>query len=242
TVYTRAAASDYDDWETVHGNPGWGSEHLIPLLKKAETYQPQGDLSTHGTQGPIKVSYTPQIPNVASQFLEVASEYDKERGFAEDLQGFYSCNVYGRWPRYIDGITGKRSDVPHHYVYNQINHTKLTILERRRVVRVIFENLRAVGVEHISDFRRHSKDNQEQTISYASKLIIVSAGAFGSPAILERSGIGGSDILNRNNISQIVDLPGVGENYMDHIALFVPYVASKDAETMDPIFRGSEAE
>ena len=33
-VYTRAAASDYDDWENVYGNKGWGSEHLIPLLKK----------------------------------------------------------------------------------------------------------------------------------------------------------------------------------------------------------------
>ncbi|KAG6879092.1 hypothetical protein C0992_005237 [Termitomyces sp. T32_za158] len=94
-MYTRAAASDYDDWETVHGNPGWGSDHLIPLLKKAENYQPQSDLSTHGIQGPIKVSYASELPNVASQFLKVGSQYDKERGFSEDLQGFHSCNVYG---------------------------------------------------------------------------------------------------------------------------------------------------
>lgn len=33
-MYTRAAASDYDDWETVYGNPGWGSKDLLPLLKK----------------------------------------------------------------------------------------------------------------------------------------------------------------------------------------------------------------
>ncbi|KAG6879088.1 hypothetical protein C0992_005233 [Termitomyces sp. T32_za158] len=256
--YTRAAASDYDDWETIHGNPGWGSEHLIPLLKKAETYQPQGDLSTHGTQGPIKVSFTSESPNVASQFLTVASEYDKERGFSEDLQGFHSCNVYGRWPRYIDGTTGKRSDVPHHYIYNQTEHTQLTIRERRRVVRVIFEDLRAVGIEHVSDLGRNSKDVQEQTISFASKMVIVSAGAFGSPAILERSGLGGLDVLSRNNVPQIVDLPGVGEHYMgnstssgaklatnltkDHNVLFVPYLASKDADTMDPISRGSEVE
>ena len=47
----------------------------------------------------------------------------------------------------------------------------------------------------------------------ASKLVIVSAGAFGSPAILERSGIGAASVLNRNNVPVTVDLPGVGENY-----------------------------
>jgi alcohol oxidase len=36
--YTRAAASDYDDWENVYGNKGWGSEHLIPLLKKVRSF------------------------------------------------------------------------------------------------------------------------------------------------------------------------------------------------------------
>jgi alcohol oxidase len=36
-MYTRAAASDYDDWEVVHENPGWGSKQLIPLLKKVNT-------------------------------------------------------------------------------------------------------------------------------------------------------------------------------------------------------------
>ena len=38
-VYARAAASDYDDWENVYGNKGWGSKYLIPLLKKVRTLQ-----------------------------------------------------------------------------------------------------------------------------------------------------------------------------------------------------------
>ena len=48
----------------------------------------------------------------------------------------------------------------------------------------------------------------------ASRLVVVSAGAFGSPSILERSGIGAKSVLEKNGINQIVDLPGVGENYM----------------------------
>ena len=47
----------------------------------------------------------------------------------------------------------------------------------------------------------------------ATKLVVVSAGTFGSPCILERSGIGAPSILEKNNIRVLVDLPGVGENY-----------------------------
>jgi len=52
-----------------------------------------------------------------------------------------------------------------------------------------------------------------EKIAFASKLVVLSAGAFGSPAILERSGIGAEGILQRNGIKQLVDLPGVGEKY-----------------------------
>ncbi|KAF8071781.1 GMC oxidoreductase-domain-containing protein [Lyophyllum atratum] len=241
-MYTRAAASDYDDWESVYSNPGWGSKHLIPLLKKAETFQTGGDPATHGTNGPIKASFADEEINVGSQFLAVASQYDKERGFTEDANSFFTCNVYGKWPRYVDATNGRRSDVPHSYIYNQAENKNLKILERRRVVRVIFEGNRAVGVEHVGDAVGRAKGVQEPSASYASRLVVVSAGAFGSPAILERSGIGAADVLEKNKISQIVDLPGVGEHYMDHNLIFAPYIASEDADTLDVIFRGKQAE
>ncbi|KAG6919177.1 hypothetical protein DXG01_008475 [Tephrocybe rancida] len=234
TMYTRAAASDYDDWESVHGNPGWGSKHLIPLLEKAETFQANGDFPTHGTSGPIKASFSPTENNVGAQFLAVASQYDKERESTNDANAFFKCNAYG--------TNGRRSDTPHNYIYNHPEYTNLMILERRRVVRVIFENLRAVGVEHVSDLNHQSDGVQEPSISYVAKLVVVSAGAFGSPAILERSGIGGKDVLEKNKITQLVELPGVGEHYMDHNLIFAPYFASQDADTMDVIFRGSDAE
>jgi alcohol oxidase len=61
----------------------------------------------------------------------------------------------------------------------------------------------------------------------ASRLVVVSAGAFGSPNILERSGIGSKEILDKNGISQLVDLPGVGEHYMGYYqTLFEGYDAN----------------
>jgi alcohol oxidase len=74
-----------------------------------------------------------------------------------------------------------------------------------------FSGKKAVGVEYVSSDKELTGP---KTQAYASKLVIVSAGAFGSPAILERSGIGSKDILGKVGVQEaVVDLPGVGENY-----------------------------
>ncbi|KAJ7227334.1 GMC oxidoreductase-domain-containing protein [Mycena pura] len=238
-MYTRASASDYDDWEKL-GNPGWGSKDLVPLSNKAETFEPNA--KNHGTSGPIKITNVQHV-NVAKHFFDVAAARDKERGFTEDTSDFSttSINKYSPWPRYVSLETGHRSDTAHHYIYNQSHNKNLEILTHCRVKRVIFEGDRAVGVEYIS----HHPDtaNKDAIVqAYASRLVVLSSGAFGSPAILERSGIGAPDLLKAHDISKIVALPGVGENYNDHNLLFVPYRTTNDEITMDEIFHGNDAD
>lgn len=240
-VYTRAAASDYDDWEKNYGNKGWASKDLIPLVNKAETYQPQvNDPSVHGKSGPIKVSIAASQVTIAEQFLAVSKVYDKERGQTDDFNDFHNINLYARWPRYIDGESGRRSDIPHHYIYTQDHNENLTILDRQRVIRVIFEGTKAVGVEYVGDKIAKAKGVQESSVALASYLVILSAGAFGSPAILERSGIGASELLKKSDIKHIVDLPGVGEHYMDHNLMFTPFCGADDVDSMDDIFYGKQ--
>ena len=97
-MYSRAMASDFDDWETVHGNAGWSHKDLLPLLKKTETYQVGDGKPTHGYSGPLKVSYGGAYTNVGKQFLEVAAAYDRERGSTDDINGMLastSINKYG---------------------------------------------------------------------------------------------------------------------------------------------------
>jgi len=232
-MYTRAAASDYDDWATVYNNPGWGSKELIPLLQKAETFD--GKTLYHGQSGPIKVSYREDASNVAEDFLDVARKFDKKRESTDDVNGFFSCDAYGRWPQYIDPTTGRRSSTAENYIYNQIDQNQnLVVLYEKRVVRVLFEDLKATGVEYVDG------PTGQRTIAKASRLVVLSAGAFGSPTILQRSGIGNVDLLKKLDTEPLVDLPGVGQNYMDHNALFPPYIASDDADTLDVIFRGDE--
>jgi alcohol oxidase len=112
-MYTRASASDYDDWERVHGNAGWGSEDLIPLLKKVrlfappdlgdypypypflgkttyhpfasqtETYQIAGGSPTHGSDGPLKVSLGVTTLDFGDQYLQAAAALDPARSRAQ---------------------------------------------------------------------------------------------------------------------------------------------------------------
>ena len=100
--------------------------------------------------------------------------------------------------------------------------------------------------------------NGELVTVKANKLVVVSAGTFGSPMILERSGIGARSVLEKNNIRIQVDLPGVGENYLgrcsmsmsislktsvvsDHLGAFPVFYASNETETMDNVWGNPEA-
>ncbi|KAK7033332.1 GMC-OxRdtase-N domain-containing protein [Favolaschia claudopus] len=235
-MYTRASPSDYDDWENL-ANPGWGAKDLVPLANKAETYEPAAP--NHGTSGPIKVTRTMQT-EIAKHYLAVAAARDKERLSKDDTNDLLaeSVNVYSRCCRYMSIDNGRRSDAAHHYLYNQSHNKNLEIIVHSRVKRVIFEGDRAVGVEYISHAPETADKNAVVTV-HASRLVVVCGGAFGSPAILERSGIGASKILKAHDIMQVVDLPGVGENYNDHNLLLLPYHTADAENTMDDIWHGS---
>ncbi|KAJ3518992.1 hypothetical protein NMY22_g13408 [Coprinellus aureogranulatus] len=233
-VYTRAAASDFDDWEKKYENPGWGSQALIPLLKEIETYRLPVSNSTHGTRGPIRISFPEDHVNVATQFLDVAGQYDKDRHLTDDWNDFQEANAYGIWAKYISDETGRRSDAAHYFLYNQASNRNLEIRTESRAIRVLFEGTKATGVEYV-----HPGQAKPARV-FATKLVVLSSGAFGSPAILERSGIGSKGVLQANGVEQLVDLPGVGENFNDHNLSFSYYKVSEEAETIDHIVRGSE--
>ncbi|KAL0571273.1 hypothetical protein V5O48_010690 [Marasmius crinis-equi] len=238
-LYARPPTSDFDDWEK-QGNPGWGSKELIPLSQKAETYQVEDDTKVeagyHGTTGPIKVSRSgPKITfTLGNQLLKVVAAYDPERGTTDDVDGFGPCNQYGAFHRYVDAQTG-RSDTAHNYIYNQAENKNLKIIVKHRICRVIIENGRAVGVEYLPE-AEENRASSEPLKAFASRLVVVSGGSFGSPAILQRSGIGSKKLLQRCEIQQIVDLPGVGENYKDHNLVLPAYLGMEDVIPMNEVF------
>ncbi|KAI0066429.1 alcohol oxidase-like protein [Artomyces pyxidatus] len=235
-LYTRAGKSDYDDWETEFGNVGWGSADLIPLSEKTETFQVRPAAPTHGYEGPLKVSYGGINTNIGQQCLAVAESFDTNRQLARE--GADPNDLTTRWPKWIDAEQGTRSDVPHHFIYPHEHTTSLTVLPEVHVRRIIFDqNNRASGVEFVWNPQFLSDADRDVHTVTATRLVVISAGAFGSPGILERSGIGKPDVLAKVGLATRVELPGVGEGYQDHNLLFVPYKTSPEAETLDPIIR-----
>ncbi|KAG1810781.1 GMC oxidoreductase-domain-containing protein [Suillus variegatus] len=228
-VYTRAPASDYDDW----GVDGWESENLIPLMKKLETYEVQPDHPTHGYDGPIKVSSGGCKLGISDEFIEVGTTYHK-RQYADDTNDLEtSISAMAEIHRRDDRKAFRRSSP---LCLQSSSQPEFTSLGRK--AREAYHLRRAVGVEFASDLVSCPDADQSSSIVRASKLVVVSAGTFGSPAILERSGIGAEAILKRCGIEQLVNLPGVGENYKDHNLVFVPYLAADEAVTMDALWRG----
>jgi choline dehydrogenase-like flavoprotein len=93
----RPSASDYDDWETLYKNTGWGSKDLIPLLRKIETYRVPDGGPTHGTDGPLAVSPAGFHSDIEEQFLQIARILDPDRAQKPDdadTNDLETINVY----------------------------------------------------------------------------------------------------------------------------------------------------
>ncbi|KAI0383470.1 putative alcohol oxidase [Hypomontagnella monticulosa] len=211
-MYTRAQRCDYDSWNTE----GWSTEDLLPYLRRFETYHGQSGKDYHGYQGPIHVSDGPFRSMKAEDEFVAAME---EVGFpeAEDLQDFESVGV-ARGRKYVSP-EGQRQDVAHTYLHPRLQdgkHPNLHVLVESQVLKVLFEDGRACGVEYRANPIMQSEPSGG--VVKAKKLVVLSCGALGSPAILERSSIGDADVLRRAGVGEtpIVNLPGVGHDYQDH--------------------------
>ncbi|KAM0327141.1 hypothetical protein ACHAQA_006272 [Verticillium albo-atrum] len=102
---------------------------------------------------------------------------------------------------------------------------------------VLFEGKKAVGIEFKPN-PKFQRDTAARSVR-AKKLVIVSCGALGSPLVLERSGVGSAEILGRAGVDVVANVPGVGQNYLDHHLHTHPYKSSlQPEETFDAVFSG----
>lgn len=111
--------------------------------------------------------------------------------------------------------------------------SNLRIISNRTVVRVLFEGKKAVGLEICAAPAGPLGDtvHPKQCDRVRAKMVILAGGAFGSPMILERSGIGQQKVLEAHGIEVKVDLPGVGAEYQDH-EVHMPKHGGADADLL----------
>ncbi|VUC25772.1 unnamed protein product [Clonostachys rosea] len=237
-TYSRGQRADFDSWNT----PGWSAEEILPYLKKFETYHGPGSEDVHGYSGPVNVSRGGfNVVKLEDDFIGSAQKL----GWPEtkDLQGLSTTNAVQRTMRYISP-DGKRQDTAHRYLHPRLQdglHLNLHVLVETQVERVILENKRAVGVVYKRNpaflTNTDSGTNPSRLIK-AKKMVVISSGGCGSPAVLERSGIGGSEVLKRANVPLVVNVPGVGQDFKDHVGILYAYKSGLGAtETMDKFLR-----
>ncbi|ETS77726.1 hypothetical protein PFICI_09788 [Pestalotiopsis fici W106-1] len=223
-VFDRGSKSDYDRWEEL-GNSGWGWDSLLPYFKKnefftppdeqiASTYNITYDVSAHGFDGYMNVSYAPFIwpttKDFASAIEEVGISISPDQANGNAIGGFYI-------PHNQDPSTATRSSAREAYYDTVETRGNLHLITGQQVTRILSDvtgdTVSVTGVEFAS-----SRNASKSSVT-VQKEAILAAGAIFTPQILQVSGIGDSTYLSSINVSTVVDLPAVGQNFHDHILL-----------------------
>lgn len=200
-VYIRGNHGDYDEWRQ-RGCEGWDWDSVLPYFKKAEN-QTRGPDAFHGTGGPLHVSDQPSKFELAEAGLEACVQAGIPRnpdfnGAQQEGCGYYQTTTSNR----------RRWSTAKAYLNPAKSRENLTIQTGAHATKVIIEHGRATGVEyHTEQGRRVARCRGE---------VVVSGGAFGSPQLLQLSGLGPAEHLQDMGIPVIADMPAVGANLHDH--------------------------
>ena len=205
-MYLRGNPMDYDGW-AASGNKGWGFQDLLPVFAKMERCE-RGASKLHGNSGPLYVSEQ-RDPNPTSHAFLRACQQVGIRQLAdpngEEQEGASLAPVTQK--------NGRRWSAADAYLRPAVKRPNLTVITGAHVSRLVFEGTRAVGVEYMKDGRT--------SVARASGEVLVSCGAVNSPHLLMVSGIGPAEHLREYGFPVVRDLPGVGANLLDHLAVAV---------------------
>ncbi|KAM4058743.1 GMC oxidoreductase [Hirsutella rhossiliensis] len=226
TLCVRGSKQDYDDW----GLPGWSGEEFFQYMNKAESFTSkpwfQASKQSHGYSGHLHTE-----PFDLGPISELLRRSMESKGLPFDADMFsHGENPHGcgHVPRTVHaGVRTTGAD----FITKKNKRANVTTVTGAHVDRVLVEkqddgSLRAVGVTAVL------ADGTGLEVK-ANKEVIVSGGTYCSPNILNRSGIGAKEELEKHGITTIVDLPGVGKNLMDHLIVFLMYETDKPGLTLD---------
>lgn len=230
---------DLDNWERL-GNKGWGFDDLRPYFRKFEHFSPPLvetatalqtsylDPALHGQNGPIHTSipksYWPLTDAWTSTIdnLGVSPHKDSKAGIAT---GGHTTLAL------VDPSSSTRSYAATGYFQPNASRPNLFLMTDAHVTKI---NLKKDGLSAVATSVNLIVDGKETTVK-ANREVILCAGAFGSPQILELSGIGNSGILASYGIDVVVENDNVGENYQDHPLSFYSAEVAEGEDTMESL-------
>ena len=208
-VYVRGHACDFDEWEAA-GAKGWGYKNCLPYFKRAETWRGGKD-DYRGGEGPLGTGGGNNMKNpLYSAFIKAGDEAGY--GTTTDYNGY---RQEGFGPMHMTVSGGVRESTSRAYLDPVRSRSNLHVVDKSLVQKLIFDGKKAVGVAYVRRGSQHT--------AYTRGEVILSAGAIGSPAILQMSGIGPKAILKEAGVDQLHDLPGVGDNLQDHLEVYFQF-------------------
>jgi choline dehydrogenase-like flavoprotein len=219
-IYIRGQREDYDSWAKELG-PEWSYDSVLPVFKSFEHNQNIDD-DYHGQGGLLNVSNLNSPREVSRAFIDaaVACGHPLNRDFNGISQ--HGVGLYQ-----VTQKNGRRHSAADAFVEPIRQRENLTVLCKARALSLIMDGKVCQGVKV-----RHNKSDIEIK---AKKEVILSAGAFGSPQLLMLSGIGCPQELKKHAIKINHELPGVGQNFHDHIDVVLAYTSThKSTVSLSP--------
>ncbi len=219
-LYVRGQREDYDHWASL-GCTGWSYEEVLPFFKRAEN-QVNGEDEYHGVGGPLSVSNMTFSRPICDDFLNAVAENGTPinhdiNGATQEGVGYYQLTTKN----------GRRCSSAVAYLNPARSRPNLTIITHAMVHRIGFTDKTADRV--------HITRKGEPSEIIANKEIVLSAGAIGSPQILQLSGIGPADLLQEHGIKVEHHAKEVGKNLQDHLQIRTVYKTNKPVTLNDQL-------
>ena len=213
----RGLPEDFDTWSSL-GNHEWSYDKVLPFFRKCESDLDIRD-DYHGTDGPMPVRrrQSGELPDIQKAFH--AACLQAGYGDVEDTNGSNPAGV-GVWPS--NNLNGWRMSTAVTHLNPMRHRLNLTVRGGVLVRKVLFKGLKAVGVE---------VESGGAVFNVEADRVVLSAGAIKSPHLLMLSGIGPKEQLERYGIQQVHELPGVGQNLMNHLSAQITFKV-KDGMTL----------
>jgi choline dehydrogenase len=213
-IYMRGRPADYEEWHELlcrdNEYPGWSWADVLPHFRGMEDNNRLHD-ERHGVGGPLLVSDPGYIDDVSRWFVQTVQALGEP--FNSDFNGPTQRGV--SFYQFMNR-SGRRSSAAYAFIAPLADDSRLTLRLNAAVRHIDLENGSAVGVTY-----RDARGREQR--AFADGEVILAAGALVTPQLLMLSGIGPAEHLRAHGLACVADLPGVGENLIDHPE--VPIVA-----------------
>lgn len=240
--YIRPTKGSYDRWADTVGDDSFRWASMLQYFKRSVDLTPPNEEKRHNTNatvlfdpsdydedgGPLQVSWNNWVDPTLTWLAQVLLSL----GLTISPKGFSSGELvgHGAWvPSTIEPGKAQRSTSESSFLRQAIKDTGIIVYSHSLATKILFNGTQAVGVSV-------NTQGVEYTLS-ATKEVILTAGTFHSPQLLQVSGIGAREHLESLSIPVVADIPGVGQNLQDPILMSVTYpisTPSAQSLTNDP--------